>query len=606
MKTFILLLALSAPVFAQHTFPALDTNNKWTGQNNLPISFTVANLPVAPEDGMTAIVTDGNGVSCTSGGGSTMVLCRYSATALAWQPVGGSSVGGSAGQVIYSLGSGQSNGISGLTYSGSTLLGASGLTVNFAASTTMPVQVGTAASRPGTCASGQLYFETDPTPGQNLYGCVGTQWYLLGQGASGGTPGGATLQLQYNNNGAFGGIANPASPNGVSQALICNPSAGSCTPQFALDSFPPNVQTGNYTVQVTDRGAWLSTADTANDVYTAPDPTASGFGNNFGYVVCNDGTGTITENASGTSVFNPGGVTSISIPPHWCTFHVSDNTNIFVRRFSDLLGYPGTGAQSALTFNQTTGTIGTISNLVTQSSSGTAGYIPKWSDANNLSAGMAVAGTDAQVATTDGPLVANQPACGDSLGGVTTTGCAAASGGSSLPNMTQAVKLNVGLSSTAATTVANTASATTLLSSFEGMNTVPADSMLPVTFGTKTLKVRAFGSFASVTTPNLTLTPMLGGVAFGSGFQFTSVPAGPVQWQLDFYFTVTGLTTAQYGGCASYVNSGATTQVCISGQATGLNFTTNQNLDLQATWSAASASNTVSANEITAYPVHSL
>jgi hypothetical protein len=59
--------------------------------------------------------------------------------------------------------------------------------VDFSAVTTKPIQVGTSA--PGTCAVGQVYFDSDATAGQNLYLCTATNTWtqLTGTGGSGGT-----------------------------------------------------------------------------------------------------------------------------------------------------------------------------------------------------------------------------------------------------------------------------------------------------------------------------------------------------------------------------------------------------------------------------------
>lgn len=47
-----------------------------------------------------------------------------------------------------------------------------------AATFTRPVRPGTAL--PGSCAAGELYFKTDAPAGQNLYGCTGGNWTVVG------------------------------------------------------------------------------------------------------------------------------------------------------------------------------------------------------------------------------------------------------------------------------------------------------------------------------------------------------------------------------------------------------------------------------------------
>jgi hypothetical protein len=67
-----------------------------------------------------------------------------------------------------------------LSVPGTAILAASG-----AASTT-PNKVGTA--RPGSCTTGQTFFDSDETAGQNVYGCTSTDtWTLQGDGAGGGS-----------------------------------------------------------------------------------------------------------------------------------------------------------------------------------------------------------------------------------------------------------------------------------------------------------------------------------------------------------------------------------------------------------------------------------
>lgn len=66
--------------------------------------------------------------------------------------------------------------------------------VDFSAATsTRPLKTGTAL--PGTCTAGDMFFKTDATAGQNLYGCTATNtWSQQAGGTSsgGGTGGGAT------------------------------------------------------------------------------------------------------------------------------------------------------------------------------------------------------------------------------------------------------------------------------------------------------------------------------------------------------------------------------------------------------------------------------
>lgn len=63
--------------------PALAHSTSGTSIN----TYTVATLPGAPATNTLAIVTDGNGLSCTTGGGTNSVLCQYNGTI--WVPVSG-------------------------------------------------------------------------------------------------------------------------------------------------------------------------------------------------------------------------------------------------------------------------------------------------------------------------------------------------------------------------------------------------------------------------------------------------------------------------------------------------------------------------------------
>lgn len=90
-------------------------------------------------------------------------------------PPPGSGVTGDITQV-WTCGSGNCNA---LTAAGGDTLNAGG------ADSTIPAKAGT--SVPATCAAGELYFKTDATAGQNLYGCTAgnTQTLVSGRNAAG-------------------------------------------------------------------------------------------------------------------------------------------------------------------------------------------------------------------------------------------------------------------------------------------------------------------------------------------------------------------------------------------------------------------------------------
>src|SRR5882672_7924952 len=74
-----------------------------------------------------------------------------------------------------------------------------------ASSSTKPFQTGTTLS--GSCAQGQTFFKTNAAAGANFYACTSSNTWTV---ESGNAPGGSDTQIQYNNNGVFGGL-----PNGI-------------------------------------------------------------------------------------------------------------------------------------------------------------------------------------------------------------------------------------------------------------------------------------------------------------------------------------------------------------------------------------------------------
>jgi hypothetical protein len=60
--------------------------------------------------------------------------------------------------------------------------------------TTKPFKTGTIL--PVTCSVGEVYFKTDVTPGQNLYGCTSSGWTVMGNSTPQGGSGGATMFSQ--------------------------------------------------------------------------------------------------------------------------------------------------------------------------------------------------------------------------------------------------------------------------------------------------------------------------------------------------------------------------------------------------------------------------
>jgi len=180
----------------------------------------------------------------------------------------------------------------------------------------------------------------------------------------------------------------------------------------------------------------------------------------------------------------------------------------------------------------------------------------------------------------------------------------------SVPTVNPPVTTPFGFSLATSAAVANTTSATSLITTgtFDGSNVIQADSVLPSQPGPKTISVKAYGVLGTASiAPTLTITPLLGGVTLSTITVPVTGSLSSDQWEMDYTITVTGLTTANVGGCLIYFgSSGGGATACSSGAVTGLAFYSNQTFDVQATWSAASASNTITANALSVYPTQKL
>lgn len=196
-----------------------------------------------------------------------------------------------------------------------------------------------------------------------------------------------------------------------------------------------------------------------------------------------------------------------------------------------------------------------------------------------------------------------------------TETCSADSGGAgagapSYPFSYQTRVDQNGLSLTSTITVANTITATSLIGqTFSGRQAVLAGSMLPYTNGAKTMKVHATGVLGTAASaPTLTVTVSLGGVTLSAITVPVTGSLTAVGWELDYYFTVNTLTTANVGGCVKFIGaSSAVLAGCASNASvSGLNFAADQAIDVKATWGTASVSNTITVNQLTAYTVQQI
>jgi hypothetical protein len=118
------------------------------------------------------------------------------------------------------------------------------------------------------------------------------------------------------------------------------------------------------------------------------------------------------------------------------------------------------------------------------------------------------------------------------------------------------------------------------------------------------LRVHANGTLGTAgSVPTLSVTVLIGGVTATTISIPVTASLSGAAWELDYYVNGTSISTAQYGGCFHFYGSaGAMLGGCSSGQATGLNFASNQNVDVQVTWGTASSSNTLTANELIIFP----
>lgn len=159
----------------------------------------------------------------------------------------------------------------------------------------------------------------------------------------------------------------------------------------------------------------------------------------------------------------------------------------------------------------------------------------------------------------------------------------------------QAPVMPLGLSSTAAVTVASTASATTLLGkNYFGSATLPAGFDLG-----RGVRIHAAGLYGTTGTPTLSITIILGGVTIATISPSILGSVSNDGWELDYQFIPTDMATVIGAGCFKDIGTaGALIGGCASGSTGSLNFGTAQTIDVKATWSASSSSNTITAEVI--------
>jgi hypothetical protein len=162
------------------------------------------------------------------------------------------------------------------------------------------IVVVTDASTAGSCTVGS---------GSALALCrnSGSAWVSLG-GAGGGAPGGTTDALQYNNAGAFAGLASPTA-NGLYDVIYNVVGGVAVPPTTAIPGVPIDARTtATETVAAADNGKVLTASNAAASAYTGPTLVS---GNVFGIFNVNKGIVTYTPasgnvNGNATQIICPG------------------------------------------------------------------------------------------------------------------------------------------------------------------------------------------------------------------------------------------------------------------------------------------------------------
>jgi len=155
---------------------------------------------------------------------------------------------------------------------------------------------------------------------------------------------------------------------------------------------------------------------------------------------------------------------------------------------------------------------------------------------------------------------------------------------------------------TSTVTVANTTTATTLLGTLTGSATLAANFFAQG----KTIIVFVTGTYNSTGSPTCTLNLTIGGVAMGSIVLTHSNSLTTAYYDAQFIITcrTTGATgTLQYSANGKLNTSSATASAVFFQNSTtsgSVNTTGTLAIDLQATWSAANASNSITASIVTA------
>jgi len=200
--------------------------------------------------------------------------------------------------------------------------------------TTLTVSAGTLH---GNAATGNITIPNNS--GMHVFLKGGNAYaYGLGGGGGGGgcTPGGTTNASLYNGGGGTCAGVNSPTVNG-NYILNYNVTASaSVAPTINLPGVPVNPQTGaTYTLLYSDRGSLITATNAGAQTYTLVNPSSTGFGSNYFFVLKNAGTGAVTMAASG---FTINGAASLVVLPGWTMFTWSDGVNYLASRLLDFSG----------------------------------------------------------------------------------------------------------------------------------------------------------------------------------------------------------------------------------------------------------------------------
>jgi hypothetical protein len=463
-----------------------------------------------------------------------------------------------------------------------------------AASSTKPMQTG--ASLPATCSIGAMFLNTSATAGQNVYACTGPNtWSAEGNGVPGasGLLSGALSSIPGTCTAGASLYQATDQPAGLQLYACTSTNTWTRAPYGQGSTNPGSCSIGQmFFNTAASAGSNLYLCTTAN-AWTQV--TGGGGANTVVYATLTYGSGSPCNGSfpCTQTIATSFGLASADPPIVQCFDHAT--------RSQVAVGVAWAANAAAVTV----ATAEILDCIVTTGGIGPAG-------AAGVTGATGVAGTPGAAGTAGPAGAAGAAGATGATGATGPQGLTGPSGGgqTNYPISDQTQVLPLGFSLGMPVTVASTSSATTLLgSAFAGRSSIPAGAMLPYASGVKTMRLTGTGVVGtSPSVPTLTFTVLLGGQTLASIVLPVVGSLSGSAYDLDLNFTVTGITTALAGGkvCGNVGASGAYTCGYASGAITGLNFASLQIFDVQVTWSASSASNTITANVLTLVPTQGI